>query len=133
MPLFGGKHEEENEALRDEVQRVSLLAPQALAAEVMTKGFGPGGPADHAAAELQNIAGAFNPAESMFGIDDDALVALAQIVAEGVQVLEHACLVRFVFSGGDISRMYWTATRAGQAAIDSGQVEAALGGGTLSA
>src|SRR4051794_24970456 len=132
MPLFGGKHQAENEALHEEVERVSLLSPQALAAEVMKRSFGPGGPADHGLNDMPSLAGAFNPTESMFGIDEDALHALATVVAEGVQVLEHANMVRFVFESGDIAHMYWTATRLGQVALDRDQVEQVLSTGALS-
>lgn len=44
--------------------------------------------------KLQDAAGAFNPAEGSFGIDDEALVSVYKVVAGGVQVLEHAGLVR---------------------------------------
>lgn len=133
MPLFGGgKRQAENAALQAELQRLGSLSLQQLATEVMVKGFGPGGPAADSLAQLESIAGAFSPVTgvlaSRYGEDGQLL---ASIVAEGVQVLEHTCLVRWIFSGGDTSEMYWTKTRYGQAVLDEGAVERVLGGGSL--
>jgi hypothetical protein len=133
MPLFGGgKRQAESDALRAEVERLSALSLQQLASEVMTKGFGTGGPAADGPAHLQNVAGAFSPVTSALAArysEDSQL--LASVVAEGVQVLEHASLVRWIFSGGDTSEMFWTKTRYGQDALDQNAVERVLGGGTL--
>src|SRR5215831_18027760 len=108
MAPFGHeKKEAENAKLHAELERISALGLQQLAVEVMTKGFGPGGPAEQGPAALSTIAGAFNPAEGFFGIDDDALVMMAVVVAESLQVLEHACLARWIFEGGDVASMSW--------------------------
>ena len=62
MPLFGGgKRQAENEALHAELERLSTLSLRDLAAEVMIKGFGPGGPAADGPVHIQNVAGAFSP------------------------------------------------------------------------
>jgi hypothetical protein len=133
MSPFGhDKRDAENAKLHSELERISALGLQQLAAEVMTKGFGAGGPAEQGPQGLGTIAGAFNPAEGFFGIDDDALVMMAVVVAEGMQVLEHACLVREVFTGGDVASMAYTATRFGRAALaQQGGVEKVLSGGSL--
>ena len=133
MPLFGGgKRQAESEALHAEVERLGALSLRDLAAEVMVKGFGPGGPAADGPVHIQNIAGAFSPVTSMLtarsGGDSQAL---ASIVAEGVQVLEHTCLVRWIFSGGDTAELYWCKTRYGQEVLDQHAVERVLGGGSL--
>src|SRR3954462_7338196 len=97
MPFFGGGKEEENAKLHAELARIEAMSLQQLAAEGMTRVFGPGGQgAEGGAVKLVDGAGAFNPAEGLFGIDDEALQAMYDVVAEGVQVLEHACLVRMV-------------------------------------
>jgi hypothetical protein len=130
MPLFrGGKRHAESEALRAEVERLGSLSLQQLAVEVMTKGFGPGGPAADGPVHMQNIAGAFSPVTSVLAARaGDEGQRLASIVAEGIQVLEHACLVRWTFSGGDSSEMYWCKTRYGQEVLDQDAVESVLAG-----
>lgn len=124
MPLFGGR-KEENEKLQAEVERLAALSLPELAEELMTKGFGPGGPAgDGRYAELGAIAGALNPAQGSF-LDNDLLVQHFRVVAEGAQLLEHAGLVRFeVSSSGGITHWSWTATRAGAAALERNDVAA---------
>ncbi len=132
MPLFGGKREAENEKLRAELERISALPLQQLAAEVMVKGFGPGGPADGSFAAPGTIAGAFNPAEGSFGIDNQALLDMGEVVVEALQVLEHACLVRMTVDGsGGVYHVYFGATRYGKAALAQNAVEHVLGGGSL--
>jgi hypothetical protein len=55
--------------------------------------------------------------------------------SEGLQVLDHACLVRpqFGLDAGTNSNynMFWTATRLGQAALAQNGVERILAGGAL--
>jgi hypothetical protein len=131
MAPFGHEKDAENAKLHTELDRIGALGLQQLGAEVMTKGFGPGGPAADAPNGLSEIAGAFNPADGTFGIDGDALVMMAVVVAEGIQVLEHACLVREIFSGGDYASMSYTATRYGRAVLQADSVEKVLAGGTL--
>ena len=133
MPLFGGgKRQAESEALQAEVERLGALSLQQLAVEVMTKGFGPDGPAAGGPVHLQNIAGAFSPVTSVLAARyGEESQLLASIVAEGVQVLEHSCLVRWIFTGGDTADMYWTKTRYGQEVLDQDAVGHVLGGGTL--
>jgi hypothetical protein len=132
MPLFGGgKRQAESDALHAEVERLGTLSLQQLAVEVMQKGFGPGGPAADGPVHLQNIAGAFSPVTSVLAGYGDESQRLASIVAEGVQVLEHACLVRWIFSGGDTAEMHWCTTRYGQEVLEQNAVERVLGGGTL--
>lgn len=129
MPLFGGKREAENEKLRAELTRIEALPLKDLAAEVMVKGFGPGGPAADAPGAPQHIAGAFNPAEGSFGIDDQALRDMFLVVVEGLQVLEHAGLVRYLVDGsGGVYDQYYTLTRLGTATLAEGTVERILGG-----
>lgn len=129
MPLFGGKREAENEKLRTELARIEALPLKELAAEVMVKGFSPGGPAADAPGTPQHIAGAFNPAEGSFGIDDQALRDMFVVVVEGLQVLEHAGLVRYMIGGsGGVYDQFYTLTRLGQAALRDGTVEQILAG-----
>jgi hypothetical protein len=135
MPLFGDRHPEDDDALRAEVDRMSALTLPQLAGEVMTKGFGPGGPgADGAWALPNDVAGAFIPADSSRGLDQSLLDAVYQVAVEGIQVLEHACLVRLQFSGaGGHNASYqvtYTATRMGRAALEQGTVDRIVAGGS---
>jgi hypothetical protein len=134
MPLFGGgdKHEADNEALQLELQRIAALPLPQLAVATMSKGFGPGGPAAGGYARPSDIAGAFIPADSSHGLDSDLLKQLMDIVVEGIQVLEHACLVGTTVSGsGGVYDTYVTKTRLGQAALDQNGAERVLSDGTL--
>src|SRR3954464_15354686 len=130
MPLFGGHADEENAKLHAELARIDALPPPQLAGEVMTRVFGPGGQGEGGGAvKLQDVAGAFNPAEGSFGIDDDALRGLYgvggegglrvmyDVVCEGVQVLEHSGLVRVVMGNeprGTVLYAWAVPTRLGR-------------------
>jgi hypothetical protein len=131
VALFRNK-DEENDKLRDELARISAMPLQALAAEAMVKGFGPGTKGADGATGMGTIAGAFNPAMISVGIDQDALEKMFRVTAEAVQVLEHAGLVRSdVAGGGKVYGMVWSATRSGQQALEQGSVERVLAGGSL--
>jgi hypothetical protein len=138
MPLFGGNKEEleqQNAELRAEVQRLSALSLQDLAVEVMTKGFGPGGPgADGSDVLASRLAGEFATAVG-HGIDQDGLQDLFVLASEGLQVLEHACLVRshLGIDAGTNSNynIFWTATRLGRAALEQNGVQRIVAGGSL--
>jgi hypothetical protein len=133
MPLFGGHADEENAKLRAELARIDALPLHQLAGEVMTRVFGPGGQGEGGGTvKLQDVAGAFNPAEGSFGIDDDALRAMYEVVCEGVQVLEHVCLVRVIMSNeprGSVLYPWAVPTRLGRLALDRGSVATVLAGG----
>jgi hypothetical protein len=130
VSLFDRK--EENAKLNAELDRISALPLPDLAAEVMTKGFGPDGPGAEGPAQIANIAGEFNPAQGSIGIDDQALIDMYVVVAEGVQFLEHACLLRIEVAGsGGVYGMNVMATRLGRAALEQNKVEHVIGGGTL--
>jgi hypothetical protein len=133
MPFFGASKDEENAKLHAELQRISALPLPQLASEVMRKGFGPDAlGADGAAVKIQDLAGVFNPAQGSFGIDDDALRDMYNVVSEGVQVLEHACLLRLVMSTeprGSVLYQWALATRLGQDTLQLGSVERVLASG----
>lgn len=125
---------------------MSALSVAQLAAEVMTKGFGPGGPgADDGSVtvggpnadsgiEVADIAGTFVTYQPQyFGTPSPNEVLwrqLSRIIAEGLQELEHASLVRAQMHTSQNS-LDFTTTRLGRAALDQGAVERILGGGTL--
>ncbi len=126
----------DNDGLNAEVQRLSSLTLQQLAAEVMVKGFGPGGPGADSYTDPADIGGVLSQPYQGRDYDQDADAQLMAMVAEGIQVLEHACLVRPVFhgQGGDHSVYYnlgWATTRLGRSALEQHGVERILGGGSL--
>jgi hypothetical protein len=123
----------DSDGLRAELTRLSSLTLEQVAAEVMTKGFGPGGPGAAGHADPDVIGAAFTQPFQGRDYDQEVDVAVMEIVAEGLQVLEHACLIRPVFHGQGGSHdvhyaLGWGATRLGRAAVEQGTVERALAG-----
>src|SRR5579859_7704904 len=142
-PLFG--HRDENQtrdnvaALQAETERLDALSLPALAAEVMTKGFGPGGPGadDDNAISVQgpnisagptiaDLALEFAPAGNTKGADDATRLRLQRLVAEGIQVLEHAGLIRTQMHT-EMNGFDFALTRRGRDALQSGDVEGRWG------
>jgi len=112
-------------------------------AQVMTKGFGPGGPgADekedvtlggpniHAGATVSDIAIEFAQGGSTQGADDSLRLRLHRLVAEGVQTLEHSGLIRAQLHTS-MGSLDYAVTRLGRAALDDAAVERILGGGSV--
>lgn len=129
MGLFGGGDKAaENEAIRAERDRLASLPLVDLAEEVVRRlftGDGPGtGPGWVPSFEVWSF---FDPGSSLFGVDDAAKAQIRDIVLEGVQVAEHACLVRWQFEGGDTSSMSLVVTRLGRQALADGAVRRLLG------
>lgn len=133
MGLFGSAEKDakkaaENAALHEVRDRLAALPLVDLADEVLRTTFAGSGPgaADGLVAREQ-ILQPFDPTESIFGIDDRAKAELEQIVLEGVQILEHACLVRWDVTGNDhVSRTLYL-TRVGRQALADGTVRTLLG------
>jgi hypothetical protein len=151
MPPFSGgrlRGRDAVEAVTAEIQRVSALPLPQLAAEVMMKGFGPGGPggpgtpgsldAPHMvtyrepAATAHTIAAEFTPALLAQAVmnRNELRTRLTAIIAEGLQLLEHACLIR-AESYGSTSSLCYLATRRGRAALERGDIARVLAGDSL--
>src|ERR1035441_6971724 len=149
MSPFGHKDQEKQEkndqwrlALQVEFDRLNSLQLPQLAAEVMRRGFGPGGPgADdedvtvgqqniNAGPTAARIAGEFEPSRGFtfplpLAEDMKLQESIARLVCEGLQELEHASLVRaqmHTASGG----MDYATPRRGRAALECGEVEGIL-------
>jgi hypothetical protein len=133
MPPLSGKKEERDArkaALEAEADRASALPLAQLAAEVMTKVF-------RVTEELRfedgrypgfgTLVSRFAPGTSHH--DEKLFQRFAELVGEGIQVLEHASLVRgpVATSGGD----GYAVTRLGRAALERGAVERIIAGGSL--
>lgn len=150
-PLFGHKDDDGDDkqgqldtwrqSAEAEIERLSALPLPALAAEVMTKGFGPGGPgADDdkislgqanisAGPTASDISYELVPASSARFPGEEELQLrqrVAKLAAEGLQQLEHASLVRAQLHTS-MGEFDWAATRRGRAAIEQDQVTAILG------
>jgi hypothetical protein len=136
MALFGrgAERRAEVDALEAEVDRLDRLPLPALAAEVMGKAFGPGaewedpeeestvgGAADGAGATVERIAVEMAPGGSTRGVDDPLRLRLQRLVAEGVQALEHAALVRPQMHSA-MGGLDYTPTRLGRKALAAGAV-----------
>jgi hypothetical protein len=149
-PLFGHKHDDDeaeaaapSSALTDEVARLDALPLSALAAEVMSKGFGPGapgadagntvtigGPNINSGVTVGAIATEFEPPGSGRQVNDPDLLQLQRVVAEGIQALEHAGLIRTQMHTS-MGSLDYALTRLGRTALERGQVERVLSGETV--
>ncbi len=136
MALFGGRADRsaEVDALEAEIDRLDRLPLPALAAEVMGKAFGPGadwedpeeeattgGPDDGAGATVVGIAAELAPGASTRGADERTRLRLQRLVAEGVQALEHAALLR-AQSHDAMKGLDYTPTRLGRKVLAAGAV-----------
>jgi hypothetical protein len=121
-----------------EIQRLGALPLRQLAVEIMVKGFGPGGPGGPGlpdspgslevpatpAAPWKRVTNFTIAALFVSGFESKAVSPqlrwpLRFLVREGLQVLEHACLVLLVWDPGE----HYAATRLGRRALASGTVE----------
>ena len=133
MPPLSGKKEQRDvrkAALEAEADRVGSLPLPQLAAEVMTKAF-------RVTEELRFQDGRY----PVFGIlvsrfapgtshhDEKLYQRFAELVGEGLQVLEHASLVRGPVTTNDGNG--YALTRLGRAALERGAVDHVIAGGTL--
>jgi hypothetical protein len=123
---------DKQEALRAEVERLEALPMARLAAEVMVRGFGPGGPASRRgryAAHVHDIAGKFTHDAGFDFPHDDLYRRLFELVGESLQVLEHQSLI-WAYSASEATNggIGYTPTRRGRAALEGNAVEQALRG-----
>jgi len=141
-PLFGHKDAQAGDGqqgldLAALVDRLDSLSLAQLAGEVMSTGFGPegpgadkdgtvtvGGPNINAGATVGDIALAFDPKADR--ADDQLRRRFYRLIAEGLQTLEHAGLIR-VQMHTSMSSFDYALTRRGQKALDGGEVERILG------
>jgi hypothetical protein len=122
------KRQSDNAAMEAAVNRLSSLPLPQLAGEVMTKGFLDEPRYDRLARPNlgQLIRRVVPDADQR---DRDVYERLSELVGEGVQVLEHAGLVRGPVEG--VSVLCYTATRLGRVALERDAVGRILGGGSL--
>ena len=143
MALFGSRADRgmEADALEAEIERLDQLPLPMLAAEVMGKAFGPGaewedpeeevtvgGPNDSAGATVEMIATAMAPDGSTRAVDDRARLRLRRLVAEAMQALEHASLIRAQMHSA-MGGFDYTPTRLGRTVLAAGAVAEVVGGG----
>jgi hypothetical protein len=151
MGMFGNKEDDKQykleqwqHAMRQEIARLDALPLADVAAEVMIRGFGPGGPgADDDAISVGRDrvnAGPTAADISLLIVADRGFTfpiptagelklrqQLTRLVAEGLQQLEHASLVRCQMHS-EMGIFDWAATRYGRAALQRGDVQAILHG-----
>jgi hypothetical protein len=131
-------------AMQAEYERLNAMPLADLATEVMARAFGPQDPGSghdpttvaHGSTKTSLSANSISQlfiAEFVFGWNErgpeDTVLRdrIVDLVAEGLQVLEHALLVRCqIYS--EVGRFYWAATRYGRAVLDQGQLHAVLHG-----
>lgn len=142
MALFGGRADRsaEADALEAEIERLDQLPLPTLAAEVMGKTFGPGaewedpeeevtvgGPSDGAGATVEAIAAGMAPDGSARVVDDRTRLRLQRLVAEAVQALEHASLIR-AQAHTAVGALDYTPTRLGRTVLAAGAVAEVVDG-----
>ena len=140
-----------NPQLDAEVSRLQGLTLVQLASEVMTKGFSADYDPTSDGSEIGGIADQFfgrpdwklsdstvhaqvrkAQAEAQPGTTEHQLLVLSDLVAEGVQVLEHASLVRLKTNyEGQYFNSGYVSTRLGHAALQQNAVDKILAGGSL--
>jgi hypothetical protein len=143
MALFGRGAERsvEADALEAEIERLDQLPLPALAAEVMGKAFGAGaewedpeeevtvgGPSADAGATVEATTTAMAPDGTTKSVDDRTRLRLQRLVAEGMQALEHASLIRAQMHTG-MGGFDYTPTRLGRTVLAAGAVAEVVGGG----
>ena len=113
-----------------EVQRLLALSLSQLATEVMTRAFTPDYTPGDGYTGLGSIADSFLPDYGAPRAGDTTTpqeYALCDLLAEGVQLLEQARLVRPKFGySGSLAGCGWVTTRLGRAALASGTVQRAV-------
>lgn len=137
-----GNLEQWRQATQAELEHLNALPLSELATEVMTKGFGPDGPGANddsitlgqanaqAGPTAVDISYRFAPdwdSRSSQLTSDDVLLRgqISKLVAEGLQELEHASLVRCQLHTA-MGHFDWAATRRGRAALESDQIQSIL-------
>lgn len=144
--MFGHENDDKQQrteqwrlAMQAELSRLSALPVEELAVEVMIRGFGPGGPgADDAAISLGQANVGAGPTAGDISLrfvpdrgfafpvpapeDVQLRDLMTRLVAEGLQELEHASLVRCQVHTS-MGTFDWAATRRGRAALERGTVE----------
>jgi hypothetical protein len=140
-----------NPQLDAEVARLQGLTLVQLASEVMAKGFSADYDPTADGSDVPGIADDFFPrpdftlrdstvkaqvhkaqAEAQPGTPEHQLLVLADLVAEGVQILEHASLIRLKTNyDGQVFNAGYVATRLGHAALQQNAVDKVLAGGSL--
>jgi hypothetical protein len=126
-PRFGNKDQPQTDvtaALHEGIDRLNSLTLPQLAAEVMTKGFGPNGPDPDGLPTVTMIADALVPGAERSS-DEDAYVQLKDLTTEGVQVLEHASLVAVA---DYTDARFFKLTRLGRSALEGSTLERVLSG-----
>lgn len=113
-----------------EVRRLEALTPSQLATEVMTNAFTPEYTPGAGIIGLGAIADYFLPdygAPRAGDTTSEQEHALCDLLAEGVQLLEHARLVRPKFGyGGSLAGYGWVTTRLGRWALATDNVQSTV-------
>ena len=113
-----------------EVRRLEALTPSQLATEVMTNAFTPEYTPGGGMVGLGAIADYFLPDYGAPRAGDTTSaeeLALCDLLAEGVQLLEQARLVRPKFGyGGNVAGYGWVTTRLGRWALATGNVQTTI-------
>lgn len=141
MGLFGSKRDEQEVAgpdpteLEAAIRRLDGLSIPALAAEVMTSAFGRGANSEDpgeevtvgganigSGATVDSVAYGMAPGRTLDGFDPLLRLRFERLVAEGIQALEHASLLRAQMHT-HMKGLDYTPTRLGRKAVADGTIE----------
>ena len=126
MSLFGSDERKKTRGaeVRAEVDRLGALSLPQLAQEVMVRVYGTGAPGAAGSADYQETLKPFDPTDTGIfpGVAEELRVELEELVQEGMQQLTNSALVVAPLRGGDITRPRYRLTRAGRAALASGDI-----------
>jgi hypothetical protein len=139
--MFGKKKDQDladEAAVEDDFQRLQALPIEQVATEVMTRTFGPSGPAVDGEIRYDMVADGFLPdsiRKQIYRLKNhpvpgrgfEAYWQLKALVREGIQDLEQKGLVLFVPSSIAPGQMY-RATRLGIDALEHGAVDRVVRG-----
>jgi hypothetical protein len=137
LSLSESATESREDVLRAAGDRLEALSMAQLAAEVMAKTFGPEGPGADRKVTVDGAPFGAGPTvgaivSEFVGYDKwdqakrvDSLERLKRLIAEGLQTLEHAALIRAQNHSGILN---YALTRSGEAALEQHTVERILDG-----
>lgn len=126
--LFGNKEKKaaQSAALQAEYERLGALPLPELATEVMERGFGPGGPGGQLEIKVNALFDLYAPMKSAFGVDFTPRLKIEDLLKDAAAALEHAGLL-VMSPGGEGGNLQYAKSRAGQDALDAGDVRGKLG------
>jgi hypothetical protein len=124
MGLFASKEKKaaESAALQAEFERVDAMSRPDFAAEVMARGFGPGGPGEKTEIKINALYDMYAPIKTAFGVDYTPRFKIEDLLKNAAAALEQAGLLTVREGGEDGGNLQYVKTREGQLSLDADDV-----------